>query len=120
MKAIYLDDVRTPPDTKAWIILRTSSEAIEYVKKNGMANYWSFDHDLGGDDTTMVFLKWLIDFDMDNGGNIIAPTFHYDIHSANSVGTQNIRGLLDGYLKFKNNNHIYQELFLINDSIYTP
>jgi hypothetical protein len=100
---MYLDDLRNPPPIKKWLILRSSKEAIDYVKKHGMPEYCSFDHDLGGDDTTMVFLKWLVDYDMDNGGKVIPESFHYDIHSANPVGVKNISGLLDNYLDFRKN-----------------
>lgn len=104
MTNIYLDDLRNPTNTKPWVILRSSLEAIEYVKKNGMPGYWSFDHDLGGDDTTMIFLKWLIDYDLDNGGMVIPENFSFDVHSANPTGSKNIKGLLDGYMAFKKQN----------------
>ncbi len=101
---VFLDDLRDPPKGKTWKVLRTSKEAIDYVKKNGMPSYWSFDHDLGGDDTTMVFLKWLVDRDIESNGKIIPDSFHYDIHSANPVGAKNISGLLDNYLQFRQRN----------------
>lgn len=41
-----------------WIICRSSFEAIEYVKKYGPPTFISFDHDLGGNDTSREFLKW--------------------------------------------------------------
>ncbi len=100
---IYLDDLRTPPAGQEWVVVRSSYEAIEFVKNNGMPVYWSFDHDLGSDDTTMVFLKWLIEYDMDNAGTIIPADFTYNIHSANPVGVKNIDGILCSYLSFKNN-----------------
>ena len=103
MVNMYLDDLRNPPPIKEWLILRSSAEAIEYVQDHGMPEYCSFDHDLGGDDTTMVFLKWLVDFDMDNDGKIIPENFTYDVHSANPVGVKNISGLLQNYLDFKKN-----------------
>lgn len=100
---MYLDDLRNPPQNKQWLIVRSSKEAIDYVKSNGMPEYCSFDHDLGGDDTTMIFLKWLVDHDMNHDGKIIPETFSYDVHSANPVGVKNISGLLDNYLQFRKN-----------------
>lgn len=100
---MYLDDLRDPPPIKDWLIIRSSIDAIEYVKNNGMPEYCSFDHDLGGDDTVMVFLKWLVEFDMDNDGKVIPDSFTYDVHSANPVGVKNISGLLDNYLHFRKN-----------------
>lgn len=65
----------------------------------------SFDHDLGDDDTAMIFVKWLIDYDLDNNGKIIPENFSYNVHSANPVGKENIEGLLQSYLNFKKNGH---------------
>ena len=100
-KHVYLDDLRNPPAGQEWVVIRSSADAIEFVKNNGMPAYWSFDHDLGGDDTTMVFLKWLIEYDIDNSGMIIPADFSYNIHSANPVGVKNIDGILQSYLSFK-------------------
>lgn len=99
---LYIDDIRSPKTSGNWIILRTSDEAIEYVKKHGLPNFVSLDHDLGGDDTVMIFLKWLIEYDLDNDGKIIPPEFTWNIHSANNVGTNNMNSLLTSYLKQKN------------------
>lgn len=100
MNKIFLDDLRPAP--AGYVLLKSSQEAIEYVKQNGCSNHFSFDHDLGKDDTTMVFLKWLINEDLDNSGSIIPEDFTYIIHSANPVGRENIDSLLTSYLKFKN------------------
>ena len=51
--------------------------------------------------TSMVFLKWLIDYDIDNKGQIIPSDFSWTIHSANPVGKYNIDSLLKAYMKFK-------------------
>jgi len=102
MKSMYLDDIRNPKMTnKDWAVVRSSAEAIDYVTTHGMTDYASFDHDLGGDDTTMVFLRWLIDYDMDNGGSIISPDFTWNVHSSNPVGEVNIDGLLNSYMNTK-------------------
>jgi len=98
---LYIDDIRNPKTDYNWVVLRSSAEAIEYVKKNGMVKYASLDHDLGGDDTVMIFLKWLIEYDMDHNGQIIPFNFIWNVHSANPVGTQNIDGLLKNYMLVK-------------------
>lgn len=103
-QCVYLDDVRIPPNDKKWMVLRSSKEAIDFVKNHGCPEYWSFDHDLGEDDTTMVFLKWLIDFDIENGGSIIPKNFKWDIHSSNPPGRENIHGFLTSYTNHRNNN----------------
>jgi len=100
--AIYLDDIRVPKtDDWKWIVLRSSAEAIEYVKNHGLPIFASFDHDLSDDDTTMIFLHWLINHDLDNGGTIIPTNFTWFTHSANPVGVKNIDGLLTSYMKSK-------------------
>lgn len=100
-KPIYLDDLRNPSTQSDWVIIRTSADAVGYVRKFGCPDMISFDHDLGGDDTTMVFLKWLIDYDLDSNGKIIPEDFSYTIHSSNPCGRENIDGLLQSYLNFK-------------------
>lgn len=101
-KALYLDDLRNPTTDKNWVVVRSTAEAIEYVFNNNMPNYASFDHDLGGEDTAMLFIKWLINFDMDHNGAVIPKDFTWNVHSANPVGVKNINGMLTSYLNFKN------------------
>jgi hypothetical protein len=50
----------------------------------------------------MVFVKWVIDMDLDNDGNFIPENFVFNVHSANPVGKENIEKLLVGYLKSRN------------------
>ena len=95
---IFLNDIRHPR-TDDWIIIRSSDDIKEYIRNNGMVDYISFDHDLGDDDTAMIFIKWLIDKDLDE--NIIKESFEYNIHSANPVGRDNIDSILKCYMKFK-------------------
>ena len=95
MKKLFIDDERFPV-TNDFVIVRTSTEAKAFVEKFGCPNFISFDHDLGGDDTSMVFIKWLIERDLDD--KIIPSDFDYYIHSQNPIGRQNIDGLLRSYL----------------------
>jgi len=67
------------------------------VKRFGLPTFISFDHDLGGEDTSIVFVHWLINFCMDS--NLSFPTEYY-VHSQNPVGVQNIKGLMDSAIKF--------------------
>ena len=105
MVCLYIDDIRNPPAGRDWDIVRNSSEAMEYVLLRGLPSHASFDHDLGGDDTVMKFIKWLIEYDMDHNGTIIPNNFTYDVHSSNPPGVDNIRGLLDSYIQFKVSNN---------------
>lgn len=101
---MFIDDLRTPPD-ETWILCKSSSEAIEYTKNNGSPIYVSLDHDLGEDDTTMIFLKWLIDRDIDTNGKFIPEKFIWNIHSANPVGRDNMNSLLSSYMNFKSSEY---------------
>lgn len=95
---MFIDDIRNPI-TNDWIVIRNSYDAIKFIEENGMVDFISFDHDLGGDDTSMIFVHWLIEKDLDE--DIIKEMFGFAIHSANPVGAQNIHSLLSNYLKFK-------------------
>lgn len=96
---LFLDDLRIAPAD--FFVARSSNEAKQFVLEYGCPNYISFDHDLGGDDTAMVFVKWLVELDMDNNGQIIPPDFTFSVHSANPVGALNIRSYLESYLAQK-------------------
>jgi len=58
----------------------------------------SLDHDLGGDDTTMVFLKRLVNEVWDGKTN--PPD--YAIHSANPIGSKNIQSFMESWKKVFN------------------
>jgi len=130
MKYLFLDDIRVPSEVKwlliggvghwaaEWIVVRSFNEAVKWVQENGFPDVVSLDHDLGyeeweTDSTTGIvvvtsakeektgldFAKWLVELDMDTGA--MPADFKYTIHSKNPEGERNIRGFLDGYLKFK-------------------
>lgn len=101
---IYLDDIRTPPD--GWTIVRTYAECIEALQ-TGNVDYLSLDHDLaeehyavstGYTDHQPVFreptgydvCKWMVE-------NDVWPKKAITLHSANPVGRQNMRQLLERY-----------------------
>lgn len=94
MYSMYIDDVRNPPPGD-WVVVRSSNEALECVQKNGMPAFISFDHDLGGDDTTMVFLRMLAKELLFNYSN--PPK--YIVHSSNPVGKLNIISFMDSWKK---------------------
>lgn len=98
---LFLDDLRIPPETHApstehpafWTLAQSSEEAKELVRAKGMPKFMSLDHDLGGDDTTMIFLRWLA-YEYWNGTD---PLPAYIIHSANPVGVENICCFMDSW-----------------------
>lgn len=57
---LFIDDERSPI-TDDWKIARSSIHAMLLVKLYGMPKEISFDHDLGGGDTSMLFTHWMID-----------------------------------------------------------
>lgn len=92
---LYIDDLRFPPADRDWLVCRSTQEALERVAAMGMPQFISFDHDLGESDTTMVFLRRLVNEVWD--GTTSPPD--YVIHSANPVGSQNIRSFMESWRK---------------------
>jgi hypothetical protein len=91
---LWIDDIRNPPD-ETWEWVTTSDAAIAVLKLFKEMPFIdreaaSFDHDLGGDDTTRPVVIWMIenDFKFQN----------YAIHSANPVGRDWLNGMIERYL----------------------
>jgi hypothetical protein len=121
---IYLDDVRTPVDKDAWMVVRNYDEFVDRVTKVGLKNIEiiSLDHDLG--DTAMAewhknvyhnyslnydniqektgydCAKWLVEQWMDG-----QPVVDVYTHSANAIGSANIMGYINNY---RHINHLPQ------------
>ena len=96
---LFIDDLREPP-SEEWCVTRSSEETIAYPQKGGCPEMISFDHDLGGEDTAMTVVHWLIERDLDQPG-FIPSDFEFLVHSANPVGAENIRATLHRYLAFR-------------------
>lgn len=95
---MFIDDERFPPnDGHNWNIVRSSDEAIGCVIMLGVPEFISYDHDLGGDDTSIRFIWWMIDAYLD--GRIDTFPVNYTIHSQNPIGARNIQELLTGFIK---------------------
>ena len=99
---LFLEDVRelgTYPckysflDHKNVKIARSSKEAIEIVREFGLPDFMALDHDLGGTDTTMVFLYTLSDFFLFSE---VEPP-HFAVHSANPIGSLNIQAFMKSW-----------------------
>ena len=93
MTNLWIDDLRDPPEGWEWA--KTSEEAIAVLARHlfgdgsEVIDEISFDHDLGGDDTTRKVVLWMCEMDY-------FPGAHY-IHSANPVGREWLEGMLDKY-----------------------
>lgn len=113
MKYLFLDDERIPSDvtwvkiekTNQWEIVRSFTEAVDWVLENGIPDIISFDHDLGYSEfytnkNGYDFAKWLVDYDLEK--NLISKEFKFTVHSMNPVGAKNIKLYLENYLNQKN------------------
>ena len=92
---LFIDDERFPVENSGeWVIVRNSQQAIATVYQKGMPRFISFDHDLGGDDTSMNFVRRLLEELLD--GMLAFPVdFGYYVHSQNPVGAENIRRFME-------------------------
>lgn len=109
MKKLFLDDIRSidmvydKSMEKDFDIVRSYDEFIEYIKKNGLPPFISFDNDLGLDAKGEVApdgyaaAKWLV---YESGLDL--RNFKFKVHSANPIAAEQIKGLLNNYIKHLN------------------
>lgn len=117
---IYLDDVRTPIE-EDWIVCRNYDEFVKCVSEVGLDNIYmiSLDHDLGETAIREYFknvkTNYILDYDnihektgYDCAKWIVGESIDKDIdlplimtHSANPIGSANIMGYINNYLKNK-------------------
>lgn len=98
MWKLFIDDERTPV-TDDWVIVRSSADAIQAcTDRSSLPNEISFDHDLGGEDTSMKFIGWLIEALVDEVHQL-PQGFTFSVHSQNPVGRDNIQGYMDNIIK---------------------
>ncbi|UUG69529.1 hypothetical protein SEA_SHAM_229 [Streptomyces phage Sham] len=88
---VWLDDLREAPS--GWLWLTSSRSAINWLEWAKMLKArpesWSFDHDLGGSDTSRPVVLWMCE-------NNFWPVECY-VHSANPVGVDWLRGMIQRY-----------------------
>jgi hypothetical protein len=106
MKKLFLDDIRTiemvydKSEESNFDIVRTYDEFVQYIRRNGLPNFISFDNDLGLDEHGNVApdgyaaAKWLV---YESELNLI--NLEFKVHSANPVAAEQIKGLLNNYIK---------------------
>jgi hypothetical protein len=107
MKKIFLDDIRTPEmvynsnEAKDFIVIRNYADFVNYIKRNSLPEFISFDNDLGLDENGEIApdgyaaAKWLV---YESGLDL--RELQFKVHSANPVAAEQIRGLLRNYLAF--------------------
>ena len=109
MKKLFLDDIRSAEmvydasEAKEFEVVRTYQEFIGYIRQNGLPDFISFDNDLGLDEKGVVApdgyaaAKWLV---YESGLDL--RKLRFQVHSANPVAAEQIRGLLTNYIRFLN------------------
>lgn len=86
---LWIDDIRTPPND-TWTWAKTELEAMTIVKERASEiTAVSFDHDLGGDDTSRSIALYMAEFDC------FPPKCW--VHSMNPVGAKYLRDTIDRY-----------------------
>jgi hypothetical protein len=95
---IWLDDLRPAPDD-SWTWVKTSAEALSllrdyYAADVGLApinsdpiTVMSFDHDLGGNDTSRPVMMWLAEYGGDRWPDAVL------VHSMNPIGQEYLIGV---------------------------
>lgn len=106
-KKLFLDDIRTVDmiyparQVPEFDLVRSYTEFVQYIKKNGLPELISFDNDLGLDKDGNLApdgyaaAKWLV---YESGLDLSDLKFH--VHSANPVAAEQIRGLLNNYIEY--------------------
>lgn len=104
---LFLDDEREPSlsllaQSPNLIVCRSYNEAVALVLTRGLPQHICFDHDLGPDSKTgHEFAKWLVDWAMKADMFDWYPVIDYSVHSQNPIGASNIRGVIDGYHRWR-------------------
>jgi hypothetical protein len=115
---LYLDDVRTPKDP-TWVVVRDYEQLVDLINEKGLNSFKviSLDHDLGEGAMKEYFSNVRTNFKL-NYDNIPEKT-GYDctkflveksiqdniplplvyVHSANPIGSANMMGYINNYLK---------------------
>ncbi|MEM9822342.1 MAG: cyclic-phosphate processing receiver domain-containing protein [Bacteroidota bacterium] len=107
MKKLFLDDIRTVDmvydhsEVPTFDVVRSYQAFVQYIEQNGLPDFISFDNDLGLDENGAVAkdgyaaAKWLV-----YQSGLDLSRLQFKVHSANPVAAEQIRGLLNNYLRF--------------------
>ena len=106
MKNLFLDDIRTidmvydKAMESEFDVVRTYDDFVDYIKQNGLPDFISFDNDLGLDlegnlaPDGLACAKWLV-----YSSGLDLSNLDFKVHSANPVAAEQIKGLLNNYIK---------------------
>jgi|SRR5882672_6092505 len=121
---LFLDDIRQPEQAahymptsmcaiyliEKWVVVRNYGQFVRCIRKKGMPDMISFDHDLAKthydprtwkqgfvyeEKTGLDCAKWLIDHCIDK--KLTMPLTH--VHSQNPVGRKNIETIIQNFKK---------------------
>ena len=108
---LFLDDIRDPGwELQDCLVARNCAMAENLVEDMGVPHIISFDHDLGKDEPiAMAFMWWLIEGHLDERFDISVIN-QVIIHSANPVGSLNLKGLWDGFAMNELDSNLRAEL----------
>ena len=107
MKKLFLDDIRDPDmiynktEAKDFVVVLSYNEFLNYIREIGLPDFISFDNDLGLDEAGVIALdgfaiaKWLV---YESGLDL--RNLKFKVHSANPVAAEQIKGLLNNYIRF--------------------
>ncbi len=98
---LYLDDERNPSTPGPWVVVRSYENFIATIEKLGVPNEMSLDHDLGAGEGKdgIDCVKWMI-----HEKELDLRPVKINVHSANTVGKENIEGLINSW---NNHNNTY-------------
>lgn len=105
---MFIDDERFPADSisKSVVIVRSSKEAIDFCNAvQSFPKNIMFDHDLGGADTSMKFINWMIDRLYIDEPRVfkLREDFTFSVHSQNPIGAANITATMNNIIKDQRN-----------------
>lgn len=86
-------------------VVRTYRAFVAYIQDHGLPPFISFDNDLGLEENGdlapdgYAAVKWLV---YESGLDL--SRLQFAVHSANPVAAEQIRGLLNNYIRFLNSN----------------
>ena len=94
---LFIDDERFPAQSD-WTIARSSNDAKWYLMNKGCPSEMALDHDLGEEDTVMVFLKWFEE-SLHLKLQELPSDFKWSIHSQNPIGRESTRLFMEDLVR---------------------
>lgn len=96
IRKLWIDDVRPAPE--GWWWAKSSRQAKAFIVQHGLdqIDTISFDHDLGGDDTTMPVMNYIEELVFTKSATAPIMT----VHSQNPVGRAQLEAIIQRIQSF--------------------